>query len=84
MAGVEETLARLQASGFVEAVAWLEPQTIEFDSREDMIEYIVTPYLRPATSLPEDELRPLAEAMVDRLGVQAIAYVRLNVTARRG
>jgi hypothetical protein len=49
-----------------------------------MIEYIVTPYLRPATGLPEPELRLLAGAIADRLGRLAIDYVRLNVTARRG
>ncbi len=49
-----------------------------------MIDYIVTPYLRPATGLPDDELHRLADAMVDRIGVLAIDYVRLNVTARKG
>ena len=53
MAGVAETLTRLAASGFVEARAWLEPRTIEFASRGDLVDYIVTPYLRPATGLPE-------------------------------
>lgn len=84
MAGVAETLERLAASGFVEARAWLEPRTIEFVSREDLVDYIVTPYLRPATGLPEAELQRLAQAMADRLGASSIAYVRLNVTARRG
>jgi trans-aconitate 2-methyltransferase len=84
MAGVPETLERLAASGFVEARAWLEPRTIEFATREDLVDYIVTPYLRPATGLPEAELQRLAQAMADRLGASSIAYVRLNVTARRG
>jgi trans-aconitate 2-methyltransferase len=84
MADVPETLERLAASGFVEARAWLEPRTIEFASREDLVDYIVTPYLRPATGLPEAELQRLARAMADRLGTSSIAYVRLNVTARRG
>ncbi len=80
MAGVDETTARLAANGFDGCEAWLEPQTIAFDSREEIIDYIVTPYLRPATGLPEDELQRLADGMVDRLGVLAIDYVRLNVT----
>lgn len=84
MAGPEETLARLEATGFVDATAWLEPRTINFETREDMIDYIVTPYLRPATGLPDDELVRVADAMVDRMGVLAIDYVRLNVTARKG
>ena len=32
--------------------AWLEPRTITFASRADIIDYIVTPYLRPATRPP--------------------------------
>ena len=48
-----------------------------------MLEYIVTPYLRPAPGLPDDELDRLANGVVDRLGVLAIDYVRLNVTARK-
>jgi trans-aconitate 2-methyltransferase len=84
MAGVADTLARLAASGFVDAKAWLEPQTIEFATRSELIEYILTPYLRPATGLPEEALQRLAKAMTDRIGVLAIDYVRLNVTARRG
>jgi trans-aconitate 2-methyltransferase len=84
MAGARETLARLSAAGFTDAHAWLEPQTIEFATREELIAYIVTPYLRPATGLPEAELQRLAGAIADRLGALAISYVRLNVTARRG
>jgi trans-aconitate 2-methyltransferase len=84
MAGVDETLARLAAVGFVNAQAWLEPQTIEFATRAELVEYIVTPYLRPATGLPEESLQRLANAIADRIGVLAIDYVRLNVTARRG
>ena len=82
MAGVAETLSRLRANGFVKADAWLEPETIEFDARGSMADYIVTPYLRPATGLPDEELYRVANAMVDRLGVLAIDYVRLNITAR--
>jgi trans-aconitate 2-methyltransferase len=84
MATPEETSARLAERGFVDIHAWLEPRTIAFATRDDMVEYIVTPYLRPATGLPEPELRDLAGAIADRLGRLAIDYVRLNVTARRG
>lgn len=82
MARPEETAARLQARGFTDVEAWLEPHPIAFESRDEMIDYIVTPYLRPATGLPEPELHDLAGAIADRLG-RAIDYVRLNVTARR-
>ncbi len=84
MAAVEETQIRLAAHGFVDIDAWLQPQTIAFETRSDMLEYIVTPYLRPATGLPDEELYRLANGVVDRLGVLAIDYVRLNVTARKG
>jgi trans-aconitate 2-methyltransferase len=83
LAAPEETRQRLAAHGFADVQAWLEPQTIMFETRDDLIEYIVTPYLRPATGLPEAELRELGEAVADRLGRLAIDYVRLNVTARR-
>jgi trans-aconitate 2-methyltransferase len=84
MAGVDETRERLRSAGFGHVRVWLEPRTIELGSRADLIEYIVTPYLRPATGLPEAELQRLAEAMADRLGGLAIGYVRLNGLALRG
>lgn len=82
-AGVRETLDRLSRSGFADAQAWLVPETISFDDRDDAIDYVVAPYLRPATGLPEIELRELGSAVVDRLGKLAIDYVRLNINARR-
>jgi trans-aconitate 2-methyltransferase len=84
MADPDETRTRLAAAGFADIEAWLEPQTITFERREDMIDYIITPYLRPATGLPEEQLTDLAGAIADRLGRLAIDYVRLNVTARKG
>jgi trans-aconitate 2-methyltransferase len=84
MAGVEETRERLRTAGFSHVHVWLEPRTIELATRDDLIEYIVTPYLRPATGLPEAELQRLAGAMADRLGGLAIGYVRLNGLALRG
>jgi trans-aconitate 2-methyltransferase len=83
MAGADETMRRLESHGFRDVEAWLEPQTIAFGTRDEMLDYIVTPYLRPATGLPEAELARLAGAIVDRLGVLAIDYVRLNAVARR-
>ena len=83
MAGVEETRRRLEANAFVEIEAWLDPRTILFETRDEMLDYIVTPYLRPATGLPEAELYRLAGAAADRLGVLGIDYVRLNVVARK-
>jgi len=84
MAGTLVTRQRLEAHGFKDVKTWLEPRTVAFESREQMIDYIVTPYLRPATGLPEAELADLATRMVERLGVLAIDYIRLNVSARRG
>jgi trans-aconitate 2-methyltransferase len=84
MAGVHDTRRRLEASGFTAVEAWLQPQTIHFETRDQMLDYIVTPYLRPATGLPDDELYRLAGRVADRLGILALDYVRLNVTARKG
>jgi trans-aconitate 2-methyltransferase len=84
LAGADETASRLRDHGFADVEAWLEPQSIAFETREAMRDYIITPYLRPATGLPEAELERLADGAIDRLGRLAIDYVRLNVTARRG
>ena len=82
-AGPKETRRRLEARGFVDVQAWLTPETIAFDSDEELEEYILTPYLRPATGLPEPELARLARAAAQRLPRRAIDYVRLNILARR-
>lgn len=83
MAGVDETRRRLEGNGFGDIQAWLEPKTIAFETRKEMLDYIVVPYLRPATGLPEDELYRLASRVADQLGELALHYVRLNVTARK-
>ncbi len=83
MAGVEETTRRLEVNGFVDIEAWLQPYPITFVTREEMLDYMVTPWLRPATGLPDDELYRVAGDAADRLGVLTIDYVRLNVTATR-
>jgi trans-aconitate 2-methyltransferase len=84
MASAGEAARRLGTAGFVDVEAWLEPVSIAFGTRGEMVDYIVTPYLRPATGLPEPELRRLGEAIAGRLGRLAIDDVRLNATARRG
>jgi trans-aconitate 2-methyltransferase len=83
MAGVEETTRRLEANGFSDIQAWLQPHPIAFETREKMLDYMVTPWLRPATGLPDEELYRVANAAADRIGVLAIDYVRLNVIARK-
>jgi hypothetical protein len=83
-AGAIETIERLERLGFVDVRAWLVPETIAFDTDEALEEYLLTPYLRPATGLPDQELRRLAKAAAARLPTRAIEYVRLNVLARRG
>lgn len=83
MAGVEETTRRLQANGFTDIDAWLQPHAIAFETRGEMLDYMVTPWLRPATGLPDEELYRVANDAADRIGVLAIDYVRLNVTARK-
>jgi trans-aconitate 2-methyltransferase len=83
-AGAIEIIERLERLGFVDVRAWLVPETIAFDTDEALEEYLLTPYLRPATGLPDRELRRLAKAAAARLSTRAIDYVRLNVLARRG
>ena len=83
IAGVDETVRRLDEVGFGDVQAWLEPHHVEFRTRDEMLDDIVVPYLRPALGWSEDELYALASAVADRLGVLAIDYVRLNATARR-
>jgi hypothetical protein len=83
MAGVAEMRSRLEANGFIDIEAWLQPHPIAFETRAEMLDYMVTPYLRPATGLPDPELYRLAGAAADRLGELSIDYVRLNVVARK-
>jgi trans-aconitate 2-methyltransferase len=83
-AGVDETVARLRRVGFVDVTAWLVSETIAFETDDELEQYILTPYLRPATGLPEPELLRLARAAAARLPARAIDYVRLNLLARRG
>jgi trans-aconitate 2-methyltransferase len=84
LAGVDETVARLRRVGFVDVTAWLVSETIAFETDDELEQYILTPYLRPATGLPEPELLRLARAAAARLPARAIDYVRLNLLARRG
>ena len=83
-AGVGETVERLVRLGFVDVRAWLTPQTIPFETADELEAYILTPYLRPATGLPEAELKRLARAVAARLPALALDYVRLDLVARRG
>lgn len=83
MAGVEETTRRLSANGFVDIEAWLQPYPMTFATRDEMLDYMVTPWLRPATGLPDVVLYRVASEAADRLGELSIDYVRLNVTATK-
>jgi hypothetical protein len=51
--------------------------------RDEMLDYMVTPWLRPATGLPDSELYRVADAAIEQLGELSLDYVRLNVIARR-
>ena len=82
-AGIDETGRAARAARFADVRAWLVPETIAFETTDELFDYIVTPYLRPATGLPEAELVRLARAAAARLAARAIDYVRLNVVARR-
>jgi trans-aconitate 2-methyltransferase len=82
-AGPGETLDRLTRLGFTGVDAWLTTESIAFASQADLEEYIITPYLRPVTGLPDGELTRLARAAAARLQAPVLHYVRLNITARK-
>lgn len=88
-AGVEETRARLQRAGFVEAEVGLAAAPTAFDGAASFREFLEKVVLTPMLArLPGDAAR--AEAL-DALAAQAgrdpapytLDYVRLNVRARR-
>jgi trans-aconitate 2-methyltransferase len=78
-----EVAERLPRLGFVDVRAWLTSESIAFETAEDLEAYMITPYLRPATGLPEVELARLARAAAAHLQAPVLHYVRLNIAARK-
>jgi trans-aconitate 2-methyltransferase len=79
------TVRRLDAAGFVDVEAWLEPQPTAFEPGEPFAAFLRTVVLGPHVDrLPEAEREPFVAEVVRRLGRPVLDYVRLNVVARRG
>lgn len=80
----EATTARLEAAGFTDVQAWLQPEPTEFEPGEPFETYLATVVLGAHLDrLPEDERPGFVRAVAERLPGPRIDYVRLNVVARR-
>jgi trans-aconitate 2-methyltransferase len=81
-AGAEETEARLEAAGLVDAHCWLQPWTIE---PPEPVEFLRTVCLGPYMDrLPEDLRALFVEKVLDREpDPLRLEYVRLNIEARK-
>jgi trans-aconitate 2-methyltransferase len=84
-AGAAETAGWLAEAGFRDVWAWLSPEPVDLGERAAAREYLLSGVLAPyVADLTGAEQREIAEAVVDRLPKPRIAFVRLNVLARRG
>lgn len=80
----EETLSRLDASGFAGAQAWLEAAPARFEPGSPLEEFVATVCARRHLErIPESERAPFVRAVARRLPEPIIDYVRLNIVARR-
>jgi hypothetical protein len=80
---VEETLARLQRAGFVDAQARLVPRPMELDPG-DLRDYLRTVVLGPfLDARPADEAERLVDAVAERIPDATLDYVRLELSATR-
>jgi trans-aconitate 2-methyltransferase len=80
--GEEETEARLRATGFVEARAWLEPNDL---TPQDPAEFLRGAPLRcHLQRLPEELHDRFVEQVLRRCGEPLrLGYIRLRIEARR-
>jgi trans-aconitate 2-methyltransferase len=79
-----DTKERLEAAGFLDVVAWLQPEPTRLEEGEATAAYLRTVILGDHLArLPAAEREPFVQAVVARLAEPLIDYVRLNVTARR-
>jgi trans-aconitate 2-methyltransferase len=83
-AGVDETVARLEAAGFTEIEVRLVPDPAEFERGDQLEAYIATVMLGVhLRELPEAERRPFVSAVAAGLDEPVIDYVRLQISATR-
>ena len=83
------TADRLEAAGFTEVEAWLEPAPAELPPGDTAAEFLRTVVLRIHILALDDRLRaPFVRAVADQLagdargGPVCVDYVRLNISAR--
>jgi trans-aconitate 2-methyltransferase len=82
----EQTVARLQAAGFTDADAWLEPSPQTFPTAEAFREFARAVVLRNhLNALPPEQHEAfeasVAEQVHQRMGAYTLDYVRLNADA---
>jgi trans-aconitate 2-methyltransferase len=78
------TTRRLDAAGFVDIEAWLQPEPTRFDGGKPFATFLQTVVLGPHVDrLPEADRAAFVDEVVTRLGEPVLDYVRLNVVARR-
>jgi trans-aconitate 2-methyltransferase len=85
-AGVEDTIARLDAAGFDTATAdvWLNEEPTAFEPGAPFEEFLETVCLRQRLAeLPAAERAPFIRRIAAAMPSPALDYVRLNVVARR-
>ena len=79
-AGDTETASRLERAGFTGVATWLEPKRVE--PERAFVETVCL--VRHLDPLPPELRDPFVERVLERAGVPLVlAYVRLNMTARR-
>jgi len=80
----EETVARMEAAGFVDVQAWLHEEPTFIEPGEPMETFLATVILRAHLDrLPEAERAGFVRRVAERLPGPEIDYVRLNLVARR-
>jgi trans-aconitate 2-methyltransferase len=80
----EQTVARMEAAGFVDVEAWLHDEPTVIEAGEPMETFLTTVVLRAHVDrLPEGERAAFIREVAGRLPGSEIDYVRLNLVARR-
>jgi trans-aconitate 2-methyltransferase len=83
-ASPEETVARMEAAGFVDVEAWLHDEPTVIEAGEPMETFLTTVVLRSHVErLPEADRAGFVRQVAERLPGSEIDYVRLNLVARR-
>jgi trans-aconitate 2-methyltransferase len=84
-ASPEDTSARLERAGFVDASVWTNPEPTPFDDPDRLADFLGTVILREhVATLAQAERRPFLDAVVAAMPEPVVDYVRLNIVATRG